>query len=69
MTKKDILFAMQMEKDQAIFELNELKDWAEALKVRYDIEENYENVVVDCSQFRKQIQKVQFQLSLSRRQD
>ena len=46
---------MQMEKDQAISELNELKDWAEALKVRYDIEENYENVVVDCSQFRKQI--------------
>jgi len=68
---------LQMEKDQAISELNELKDWAEALKARYDIveknkqlcEEDYENVVVDCSQFRKQIQELQFQLSVSRRQE
>ena len=68
---------LQMEKDQAISELNELKGWAEALKARYDIveknkqlcEENYENVVVDCSQFRKQIQELQFQLSVSRRQE
>ena len=66
-----------MEKDQAISELNELKDWAEALKARYDIveknkqlcEENYENVVVDCSQFSKQIQELQFQLSVSRRRE
>ena len=68
---------LQMEKDQAISELNQLKDWAEALKARHDIveknkqlcEENYDNVVVDCSQFRKQIQELQFQLSVSRRQE
>ena len=67
---------LQIERDQAISERNELKDWAEALMARYDIveknkqqcEESYENVVVDCSQFRKQIQELQFQLSVSQRQ-
>ena len=68
---------LQMERDQAISELNELKDWAEALKARYDIveknsqeyQESYDNAVVDCSQFRKQIQELQFQLSFSQRQE
>ena len=66
-----------MERDQAISELNELKDWAEPLKARYDIMErnsqecqkSYDTVVVDCSQFRKQIQELQFQLSFSQRQE
>jgi chromosome segregation ATPase len=51
---------LQIEKDQAISELNELKSWAEALKARHDImeknkqqtQESYENVAVDCSLFR-----------------
>ncbi|XP_078348032.1 uncharacterized protein LOC144633115 isoform X2 [Oculina patagonica] len=68
---------LQMEKHQAVSELNELKSWAEALKARYDImeknkqqcQENYENVVVDCSQFKKQMQELQFQLSVSQRQE
>ena len=68
---------LKMERDQAISELNELKDWAEALKARYDIveknslgyQECYDNAVVDCSQFRKQIQELQFQLSFSQRQE
>ena len=68
---------LKMERDQAISELNELKDWAEALKARHDIveknsqeyQESYDNAVVDCSQFRKQIQELQFQLSFSRRQE
>jgi len=67
---------LQIERDQVISERNELKDWAKALKARYDIveknkqqcEESYENVVVDCSQFRKQIHELQFQLSVSQRQ-
>ena len=68
---------LKMERDQAISELNELKDWAEALKARYDIveknsqeyQESYDNAVVDCSQSRKQIQELQFQLSFSQRQE
>ena len=68
---------LKMERDQAISELNELKNWAEALKARYDImernsqeyQESYDNAVVDCSQFRKQIQELQFQLSFSQRQE
>ena len=68
---------LKIERDQAISELNELKDWAEALKARYDIveknsqeyQESYDNAVVDCSQFRKQIQELQFQLSFSQRQE
>ena len=68
---------LQMEKNQAITELNELKAWAEALKARHDtvekgkqqFQENYQNVVDDCSLFRKRMQELQFQLSVSRRQE
>ena len=68
---------LQMEKDQATCELNELKDCAEALKVHYDAleknkqqyQQNYDNVIVNCSQFRKQIQELQLQLSFSQRQE
>ena len=68
---------LQMEKDQAISELDELKDCAEALKAHYDVleknkqqyQQNYDNVLVDCSQFRKQIQELEFQLSFSQRQE
>ena len=67
---------LQMEKDQAISELNELKNWAEALKAHYDIveknkqqcQESYDNAVVDCSQFKRKIQDLQFQLALLKRQ-
>ena len=67
---------LQMEKDQAISELNELKNWAEALKAHYDIveknkqqcQESYDNAVVDCSQFKRKIQDLQFQLALFQRQ-
>ena len=66
---------LQMEKDQAMYELNELKNWAEALMARYDImekrkqqyRESYENVEVDCSLLKKQILELQFQLSVSQR--
>ena len=68
---------LKMERDQAISELNELNDWAEALKARHDMveknsqeyQESYDNAIVDCSQFRKQTQELQFQLSFSRRQE
>lgn len=68
---------LEMKKDQAIAELNELKDWAEALKASYDIvekdkqqyQENYDNVVTECSQFKKQIHELEFQLSVSQRQE
>ena len=68
---------LKMEKEQAISELNDLKRWAEALKARYDIveknkqqcQESYNNVVVDCSQFRRQSQELQFQLAISQRQE
>lgn len=71
-----ILQKVQMEKDQAISELNELKNWAEALKTHYDIveknkpqcQESYDNAVVDCSQFKRKIQDLQFQLALLQRQ-
>ena len=67
---------LQMEKNQAVSELNELKAWAETLKARYDIleknkqqcQENFENIVMDCSLFRKKMQELQFQLSVSQRQ-
>ena len=68
---------LQTEKDQAISERNELKFWTEVLKARYDVVEKnkqqrkesyYNGVVVDCSQFSKQIQELQFQLSVSQRQ-
>ena len=68
---------LQMEKNQAVSELDELKSWAEALKARYDIvekgkqqcQENYENIVSDCSLLKKQMQELQFQLSVSQRQE
>lgn len=66
---------LQMEKDQVTAELNELKDWAEALKARYDIveknnqeyQESYDSVSSDLSHYRKQIQELEFQLSVSQR--
>ena len=68
---------LQKEKEQTISELNDLKRWAEALKARYDIveknnqqcQESYNNVVVDCSQVRRQNQELQFQLAISQRQE
>ena len=68
---------LQMEKNQAITELNELKAWAEALTARYDMvekgkqqfQEDYQNIVDDCSVFKHRIQELQFQLSVSRRQE
>lgn len=64
---------LQMERDQAICELSQVKSWAEALKARYAMvdknKQKCQNVVVDCSLFRKQMQELQFQLTDSRRKE
>ena len=68
---------LQIEKDQAISELNELKTWTDALKARYDImeknkqqcQESYDSVAEDCSLIRKKMQELQFELSVSQRQE
>lgn len=69
---------LQIEKDQAISELNEIKSWGEALKARYDnmerknkqqCQESYENAAVDCSLIRKKMQELQFQFSVSQRRE
>lgn len=68
---------LQIEKDQAISELNELKSRTDALKARYDImeknkqqcQESYESVAEDCSLTRKKMQEFQFQLSVSQRRE
>ena len=67
---------LQMERNQLISELNELKDWTEALISRYDFaqrsnqkyQESYDKAVVYCFQFREKIEELQFQLSISQRQ-
>lgn len=68
---------LQIEKDQAISELNELRSWADALKTRYDImeknkqqcQETCESVADDCSLIRKKMKELQFQLSISQRRE
>ena len=68
---------LQIEKDQAISELNELRSWADTLKARYDImekdkqqcQETYESVADDCSLIRKKMKELQFQLSISQRRE
>ena len=68
---------LQIEKDQVISELNELKTWADELKARYDImeknkqqcQESYESVAEDCSLTRKKMQEFQFQLFVSQRRE
>ena len=68
---------LQIEKDQAISELNELKSWVEALEASYNImektkqqcQESYENAADDCSLFRKKMQELQFQLSVCERRE
>lgn len=68
---------LQIEKDQAISELNELRSWADALKERCDImeknkqqcQETYESVADDCSLVKKKMKELQFQLSISQRRE
>ena len=68
---------LQIEKDQAICELNELRRWADALKARYDVmeknkqqcQETYESVAGDCSLIRKKMTELQLQLSISQRRE
>lgn len=68
---------LQIEKDQAISGLNELRSWADALKKRCDImeknkqqcQETYESVADDCSLVKKKTKELQFQLSISQRRE
>ena len=68
---------LQIEKHQAICELNELRIWADAFKARYDImeknkqqcQETYESVAGDCSLIRKKMKELQSQLSTSERRE
>ena len=71
------LHKVQMEKHQAEAEFCKLKEWSEALKARFDVEKKskkelqkkYDNLLVSCSQLRKQIRELKFQLANSQRQE
>lgn len=71
------LHKVQMEKDQAEAEFIELKEWSEALKACFDIEKKnkkelqkrYDNLLANCSQLRKQIRELKFELANSQHQE
>ena len=71
------LHKVQMEKDQAEAEFSELKEWSEALKACFDIEKKnkkelqkrYDNLLANCSQLRKQIRELKFELANSQQQE
>ena len=76
---REMQFATQKllaERDEAQKELNQLKEWTEALKARYDIVEeerkqtqhSHENVVADCSELRDQINELEIRLMIARRE-
>ena len=76
---RELQFSVQQlsaEKDDALNELNLLKDWTEALKARYDIIEeerkqtqhSHETVVADCSELRDQINGLEIKLIITKRE-
>ena len=68
---------LHVERDQAFTELEELKNWTQALKARYDIVErskkqgqkSYEQLVTGYSSVQKEVEDLKFQLSVSKRQE
>lgn len=67
---------LKIERDDAINDLNSLKEWIEAFKARYDIvekdkeqtRESHESIAAECYQLRQRVDELEFKLRSQNRE-